>query len=145
MLKKTRPKVKVPRSRVQRAQRTRRAIPKTTPPEGGFLLNVLVGASEKPVARPALQVQHSNCHPALAEPGGAAGDPFDFREIAEDAPDDRQTIGVKHVAGVEPAHDFTGGAGQAGIQGVIHALVWLAHPPSDVALVFPDDVESSVG
>jgi hypothetical protein len=120
-------------------------LPKGASPERGFLLDVAVGAFEETLAGPARHGAHFNGHALFAEQDWAAGEPFDLRKIAKDAADDGKAAHLVLVGGRDPAHDFAGGAGEAFVEGVVHAVVRLADPAGDLRRVFADDVQGAVG
>jgi len=121
------------------------AFPQAAAPESGFLLDVAVGSGQEARTRPARQIVNAESHTFFVEPGGAAGDPFHFGEIAEDGADDGKAAGVELVGGGDPAHDFAGGAGESFIEGVVHALIGFGEPAGDLRFVFANDVEGAVG
>ena len=59
------------------------AIPQTAPPERGLLLNIAIGASQKPPPRPPPQMQNFHRHAFVGESGGASGDPLHVGEGLE--------------------------------------------------------------
>src|SRR6267143_1952985 len=107
-------------------------FPQAAAPVGGLLLDVTVGAGQKAVPRPMWDVVNSDGHTFFVIPGRATRNPFHLWKVPEDAAHYEEASGVQHVAGVEPAHDFSGGPSKPGVQGVIQPVIGLADPPRNV-------------
>jgi len=120
-------------------------FPKGAAPIGGFLLNVFVCAGKKAHPRPAGNGPNADGHAGRREFSWASGEPLDVRKDGKNAADDKQAVELKHVAGIKPAHDLAGGAGEACIECGVKTLVGLARGISEIGLVFADDCGSGVG
>ena len=139
------PELEVSGNAARSVQMASGLLPEGAAPEGGFLLDIAIGASEEAEAGPARgQIDGAN-GAVFMESGGSAGDPIDLGEVAKDGADHGEAAGVEHIGGGDPAHDFAGGAGETFVEGVVHAVVRFGDPAGELGLVFTDDVEGAVG
>jgi hypothetical protein len=51
---------------------------------------------------------------------------------------------MQKVAGVEPAHNISGGVSEAVVESVVHAVVAVTYPPGDMLFIFANDIDSSI-
>src|ERR1700737_5057216 len=51
---------------------------------------------------------------------------------------------MQKIAGVQPAHNISGGVREAVVESIVHALVAAAYPPRNMLSIFSNDVDSSV-
>src|SRR5262249_43684381 len=109
------------------------AFPKAAAPIRRFLLNVAQGHTEqKAITRPEHERVGAGDFASFVQGRTATRDPLDPGELREDGSDDGEAAGAELVGGGNPAHDFATGAGEALVEGVVHAVVRLANPAGEL-------------
>src|SRR5580704_7179994 len=141
---KAQPQLEIARAAVGRIDAATCFFPEPTAPEGGFLLDIAIGASKEAGTGPTRNVEDDRCFAALIETGGSSGDPFDLGEIAEDASDDGKTGSVELVRGADPAHNFASCARKSLVNCIVHAVVRFTNPAGDFVFIFSNDLKASV-
>ena len=81
----------------------------------------------------------------FVECGGPARDPLYLWQISEDVANDGKAASVELIGGGDPTHHFAGRAGEAFVDGVVHAVVRLADPTRNLLFVFPDNLDRAIG